>query len=497
MAEIKQGGDQFSSRWGLICTVLGMAVGTGNIWRFPREVAGNNGGAFILICFLALFAWAVPLITAESVFGKRTRMANAGAFKVLLGDNWTWVGAWCGMVCVMLGCYYVVVLGWVMKYLSLIFTGFLTQVQQGGVELTSQVWKDFATTPPATEAWMWFVAAVLISAAIIVRGVQGGIETANKIMIPSIFVLLAVLLVRVLMIPNAWKGLDYMYHIDFADFANPRIWLAAFTQAAWSSGAGWGMFHVYFVYAAKDEDVQLNAFTATFGDMVAAMLAGMVVLPAVFALAPDPMAVMKSGANGLTFVNLTNLFAHTTGGFFMAVLFFVALFSAALSSVIAMLELACRNLMDMGFSRPKATAFSTIFFIVVGTWSALDNMIFENQDMTWGVALLMVGLAYAIAAMKFGLEKMWVEDVDNCSDIHVKWMWKALILFPAWFAFVWGWWVKDAASWYPGEWYKFWPLQKYTYTPGAMVVEWALLAVIMIALNGMMAKKLVHSNKLD
>ena len=78
------------------------------------------------------------------------------------------------------------------------------------------------------------------------------------------------------------------------------------------------MFHVYFVYAAKDEDIMLNAFTATFGDMVAAMLAGMVVLPAVFALAPDPMAVMKSGANGLTFVNLTNLFAHTTGGFLMA-----------------------------------------------------------------------------------------------------------------------------------------------------------------------------------
>ena len=139
MAEIKQNGDQFSSRWGLIATVLGMAVGTGNIWRFPREVASNNGGAFILICFLALFFWAVPLICAESVFGKKTRMANAGAFKILLGDNWTWVGAWCAMVCVMLGCYYVVVLGWVMKYLALIFTGYLTQVQTGGTELTSEV----------------------------------------------------------------------------------------------------------------------------------------------------------------------------------------------------------------------------------------------------------------------------------------------------------------------------------------------------------------------
>ena len=87
MAEIKKQGDQFSSRWGLLCTILGMAVGTGNIWRFPREVASNNGGAFILICFLALFIWAVPLITAESIFGKKTRMTNARAFKTLLGDK--------------------------------------------------------------------------------------------------------------------------------------------------------------------------------------------------------------------------------------------------------------------------------------------------------------------------------------------------------------------------------------------------------------------------
>ncbi len=88
MAEIKKGGEQFSSRWGLLCTILGMAVGTGNIWRFPREVASNNGGAFILICFLALFIWAVPLICSESVFGKKTRMANAGAFKALLGEKY-------------------------------------------------------------------------------------------------------------------------------------------------------------------------------------------------------------------------------------------------------------------------------------------------------------------------------------------------------------------------------------------------------------------------
>lgn len=497
MAEIKQGGEQFSSRWGLLATTMGMAVGTGNIWRFPREVAGNNGGAFILVCFLAYFIWAVPLICAESVFGKKTRMGNAGAFKVLMGEKWTWLGAWAGMACIMVGSYYAVVLGWVMKYISLIFSGLLTAAKSGGAEYTNQVWKDFATTPPSIEAWVWFVAAVLIAAAIIARGVQGGLEVGNKIMIPAIFVLLVVLLVRVLMIPGSFKGLEYMYHVEMADFLKPNLWLAAFTQAAWSSGAGWGMFHIFFVYSAKDEDIMLNAFTVTFGDMVAAMLAAMVVIPAVFALSPDPMAVMKSGANGLTFVNLTNLFAHTTGGFVMAVFFFVALSAAALSSLIAMVELGCRNLMDMGFSRTKGTLFTTVYFLIAGSWSALDNGIFENQDMVWGVALLMVGLLYSIAALKYGVEKLWKEDIEPCSDMKVKWMWTVIRFFPIVFTFVWGWWVYQSITWYPGEWFKFWPIQKNAYTPGSMVLEWTILSVVLILLNGAMAKRLVHANKLD
>jgi NSS family neurotransmitter:Na+ symporter len=444
-----------------------------------------------------LFTWAVPLICAESVFGKKTRMANAGAFKTLLGNKWTWVGAWAGMVCIMLGAYYVVVLGWVMKYIALILTGFLSDVRTGGVDLTAQVWKNFAMTPPSVEAWMWFVGAVIISAAIITRGVQGGIEKANKVLIPSVYVILAILILRVVTLPGAWKGLQFMFTIDPAGFTNPDVWLRAYTQVAWSTGAGWGMFHVFYVYSAKDEDIMLNSFTVAFGDTTAATLAGMVVIPAVFALAPDPMAVMKSGANGLTFVNLTNLFAHTAGGFILGLLFFLALFSAALSSVIAMIELGTRNLMDMGYSRIKATLYVTVFFLVVGSWSALDNGIFENQDMVWGVALLMVGLLYAIAAMKYGVDKLWKEDIEPCSDMRVEWLWKGIRFFPVLFTLVWGWWFYQAMTWYPGEWFKFWPLQKYAYTPGAMVVEWVILAVILIALNGAMAKRLIHANVLD
>ena len=293
------------------------------------------------------------------------------------------------------------------------------------------------------------------------------------------------------------KGLEFIFTIDPAGFKNPDVWLRAYTQVAWSTGAGWGMFHVFYVYAAKDEDIMLNSFTVAFGDTTAASLAGMVVIPSVFALAPDPMAVLGSGANGLTFVNMTNLFAHTAGGTILGILFFLALFSAALSSVIAMIELGTRNLMDMGFSRLKGTAYVTAFFLVVGSWSALDNGIFENQDMVWGVALLMVGLLYAVAAMKYGVDKLWKDDIEPCSDLRVEWLWKGIRFFPVLFTLVWGWWFYQAMTWYPGEWFKFWPLQKYAYTPGSMVVEWVILAVILIALNGAMAKRLIHANVLD
>jgi NSS family neurotransmitter:Na+ symporter len=487
-----------------------MAVGTGNIWRFPREVAALGGGAFIIATFIAIILWAVPLITAESIFGKKTRMANAGAFKVLLGEKWTWVGAFCGMCCIMIGAYYGVVLGWVMRYLYLIATGFLSTVGAvsiaDGVDITTKSWTDFAMAAtlengaPAWGAVFWFWAAAIIAGLIIWRGVQGGVEKANKIMIPAVFILLIILVARVAMLPGAKAGFEYMFHVNFGDFLKADVWLHAFTQAAWSTGAGWGMFHVFFVYSAKDEDVQLNAFTVAFGDTSAAMLAGMVVLPAVYALSPSIEAaetVMKSGSNGLTFINLTNLFAHTPGGTILAAFFFLALFSAALSSLIAMVELGCRNLMDMGFTRAKGTLYVTAFFIIVGSFSAANNNIFENQDMVWGVALLIVGLCYWLGAWKYGVEKLWVEDISPCSDIHVKWMWSSIRIFPLFFAVIFGWWVWQAASWYPGEWFKFWPITKYVYTPGVMIFEWVIVFAILIALNNTMAKRLTHANKID
>lgn len=494
MAEIKQSGEQFSSRWGMLFSVLGMVVGTGAIWRFSREVAANNGGAFLLMLFVASIIWGVPLIIAESVFGKKSRFASTGSFKMLVGEKWTCFGGFAAMVCCLIAAYYGAVLGWLIKYLFLIATGFLNEVAVGGAEYSEKVWNDFAMVVPAWGSVGFFVLSVLIGAVIVSRGIQAGIEKANKVLIPAVYILLVALVIRVAFIPGAIEGFKFMYHIDFKDFADPQKWLAAFTQAAWGTGAGWGLFQTYFVYSRKDEDVQLNSLTAVFGLTSASMLAGMAILPAVFALAPDPLAIMASGNNGMTFIHLTNLFANTSGGTLMAVFFFLAVASAALSSLIGMFELGCRNLMDMGFTRRQGTVIITLFFLVVGGISAADNRVFNNQDFVWGVGLLLVGLFYAVAAMKIGIDKLWKEDIDPCSDTHFKWMWTCIKFFPIWFVAVWGFWVYESYTWYPDTWYKFWPITEYQYTPGAMVSQWALLFLILYVFNARIANKFHASN---
>ena len=181
----------------------------------------------------------------------------------------------------------------------------------------------------------------------------------------------------------------------------------------------------------------------------------------------------------------------------MAIVFFLALFAAALSTVLGLFEIGVRNLIDMGFSRTKATFCISVFFFVIGSFSALDMRIFDNQDFTWGVALLGAGLIYSLAAIKYGTEKLWNEDIMPCSNVKIKWFWMIIKFIPFEFAFIWGWWVWQAASWYPGEWYKFWPILKYQFTPGTMLFEWVVVTLICVALNSVVAKRLIHSNAID
>ena len=189
--------EEFGSRWGMLLATLGMAVGTGNIWRFPRIAASNGGGSFLVAWVVFLLLWSVPLLIVEFAFGKKARRGTVGAFSRLSGPKTAWMGAWVALVATMIMFYYSVVMGWTLRF----FVGTLTGEVPGATP--SAFWDAFHSTPGAV---LTHVVAMGLGIFVVSKGVRG-IETAAKVLIPSLIVLVLVLAVRAVTLPGASAGL--------------------------------------------------------------------------------------------------------------------------------------------------------------------------------------------------------------------------------------------------------------------------------------------------
>lgn len=462
-----------------------MAVGTGNIWRFPRVAASQGGGAFIVAMIIGIFLWAVPLLIAESAWGKASRMGVVGSFNRFVGKKHTWWGGVVAWISLGITFYYAVVLGWCLRYLVYALTGALK-----AAESTEALWTSFTTTPYAMVPW--HLLAMVICTAIIMKGVAKGIEVASKIFIPTLFVLLIVLAIKANLLEGAVSGLQFLFQPQWGDLLNARTWIEAFTQAAWSTGAGWGLMLTYFAYTKKSEDCILNAVTVCFADTSAAMLAGLVVIPTVFAMSPTLEAankVLASGNNGITFVQLTKLFNAMPGGTFMAIIFFFALSVAALSSLIAMVEMGTRLVIDAGIPRKKAALYAGLVITLLGLPSSIGGTdIVGNQDWVWGVGLLASGIFFWLGAMKKGVNKIWTEVLEPSADLKAPFLWKLIYLFPVWFVILFGFWAYQSMTWYPDTWMKWLPISEYPFTFGTIVYQWAICFGIIFILNSWLAK---------
>jgi NSS family neurotransmitter:Na+ symporter len=479
----------FASRFGFICAAIGMAVGTGNIWRFPRVAAANGGGAFLVALTVAIFVWAIPLLMAEMVIARKTRLGTVGAIRDFMGRKFTWIGAWLGFAGLAIMFYYSVVMGWTVKYFTLSLTGTLTR---GDVD-TVAIWNTFTTTPSQT-IFFHFV-SMLIGAVVIYKGVTEGIEKVTKVMVPALFILLAITAIRAITLPGAIEGIKYLFTPNLEHLASGKTWLEAFTQAAWSTGAGWALLMTYAVYTKKEEDIGVNCFLVGFGDTLAALIAGMAVLPTIFALAPTveyAHEALGAGNTGLTFIYLTALFSKMPGGAIIAPIFFLAMAFAALSSLLSMIEVGVLNLQDAGWERGKATLFVCGFGFLLGVPSAYSLNFLDNQDWVWGVALLISGLLVSIAIMKYGVEKARMEEINHkWSDMYIGRWWSICIqLFPLMFAVVFGWWVWQSIGWYPDSWWN--PLE--VFSPGTMFVQWAIAIAIFIGFNNWLADWIKKGN---
>ena len=475
--------DFFSSRWGIVLAGLGMAVGTGNLWRFPRIAAQNGGGAFLIPWVLFLFAWSIPLLIAEFGLGRGARRGPIGAFAKLTGGRTAWMGGFVAVTSVMIMFYYSVVTGWMLKYAVAALSG-----QLAGVDAAAY-WNAYSTS--VWQPVLFHVLAVAGAGFVVARGVTGGIERANRILIPLLFVLLLFAVARAVTLPGAGEGLAYLFTPDLGALTNYRTWLEALTQSAWSTGAGWGLILCYAIYVRESDDVVTNAATIGLGNNVASLLAAMAILPAAFAILPAGEAgeALAAGNTGLTFIWIPQVFARMPAGGLFLPLFFLAMFCAALSSLIAMVELGTRVLIDAGAARARAVPLVVGAAVVCGLPSAVSLAVFENQDWVWGLALMISGLFIAVATLRYGADR-FREDLVYTHSAGRRagpvWAWILKYLVPVEFAVMFGWWIYQAATVYdPDGWWN--PLR--VYSVGTCVVQWGVALAVLWAFNRRLADR--------
>ena len=468
----------FASRWGMMLAMLGMAVGTGNIWRFPRIVATTGGGSFLIAWVTFLLLWSIPLILVEFAMGKATRAGTVRAFGQLIGKKFAWMGAFVGWCAVAIMFYYTVVMGWCLRYFVASVTGEIPGAAPGAF------WDRFSSSPQALAT---HGLAMLLGVLVVARGVRG-IERAARVLLPSLVVLVLVLAVRAVTLPGAVDGLNFLFTPDWPKLADPQVWLAALTQNAWDTGAGWGLILSYAVYMRKNEDTTLNAVLLGFGNNSISLLAGIMVLCTVFAMAPAAAnEIVGAGNEGLTFIWVPQLFSTMPGGRFFMALFFLALLFAAWTSLISMIELATRVLLDAGIPRASAIKWVGVVGFLAGVPSALSIGFFRNQDFVWGVGLMLSGFFFAFAVLKFGVRR-FREQLINQPGADIKigrwWEWaivfcmvEAVVLIVWWFLQVRGEGWRTAFN----------PVS--TFSIGTVLLQWLIVLVAFKLLNGWLAEK--------
>ncbi len=477
--------EHFTSRWGLILSVIGIAVGTGNIWRFPRIAAANGGGSFLIPWVLFLFLWSIPLIIAEFAIGKQTRLGTVGAFATLLGKKRAWMGGFVGLVATAIMFYYAVVAGWCLRYFSTALTGQLLEVTDHTAH-----WNDFISS-----GWLpvlFHVLAITMGAAIIRKGVVHGIEKANRIIIPALLCLIVVSAVRAITLPGALAGLEYLFTPDLETIMDYRVWLQALTQNAWDTGAGWGLILTYAVYMKKREDIPLNAVLIGLGNNSVSLLAAITIFCTVFAIVPgqgEELIRSAGPANtGLTFIWIPQLFKQMPGGWLFAIFFFLALTLAAVSSLISMLELTTRVLMDMRMSRDRALSLVFAAALLLGIPSAISIEFFINQDWVWGMGLMVSGAFIAMAVISFGADRLRQDQINSSgSDLVIgRWYnWLITYAIPAQVIILVTWWFWQVIKGNPQHWWN--PLQ--AESVGTCIFQWAAAIALLLALNRFVVRR--------
>ncbi len=476
MNTVKKG---YSTQVALAFSLIAGSVGTGNIWRFPRVAAANDGGAFIIAWLVMMFLVCVPIMIGEHTMGRATRHGTPGAFRDFIGKKYTWLGTVVAVTMAGVAAYYSSVIAWVMYYLGLSVTkGYY------GVDKTTL----FASvTNGNIITVVLFIIALAVSCFVAYTGVRG-IEKANKFFIPALFLCLVVAAGRSITLPGAEVGLNYLFNFELHELLNYKVWLEGLTQAVWSAGPGWGLCITLAVFSQRKSDVTLTTTVQGFGDASASLIAGVAVIPAIFALTPTiegALQIVGSGNNGLTFIAMTQLFETMPGGYFISILFFFSLFVAAISSNICHFMICSLPFVDSGMN--KKTSIIMLFFILLiwGLPSAWNMSFFSNQDWVFGQMMLIGALFSCFALVKFGTKRIRDEFLNTeYSGLRAGVIWELCIKFvaPSIVLIMFLWWSIQSIGW-DEQWWN--PLASSSL--GTFVVQASLILFVCWLFNGKVA----------
>lgn len=352
----------WGSRFGFILAAAGSAVGLGNIWKFPYLAGESGGGAFIVVYIALVFTIGVSIMLAELVIGRMSQRNPVGAFARLKGGWWVCVG-YAGVVAAFLILpYYSVVGGWTLAYTAKTVMGTLPVSDPKALAAAFAAFSGGTTQPIA-----WHGLFMILTVLIVVGGVGGGIERACRILIPMLIVILIALLVRAVTLPGAEKGLAFFLAPDFSRI-DAGVISAALAQVFFSLGLGMGAMITYGSYIGARYSLAVAGAWVTLIDTMVALVAGLIVLPAVFAFGMNP-----GEGPGLSFITLPAVFAHMPAGRIFATLFFVLLVIAALTSALSLLEVVVSYLVDeRGIRRSVAAIFAGTVIFLIGIPASLS-----------------------------------------------------------------------------------------------------------------------------
>lgn len=477
---------RFSSRWGFFLSVLGIAVGTGNIWRFPRIAAQNGGdegaGAFLVAWLVFLFAWSIPLIIVEYVWGRKNRVGVVATFIKEGGERFAWMGAFVAFVATAITFFYSVVVGWCIYYLIQMIISPLPTTTESAMA----VWNDYQSG-----GWplLFHAIAMGLGALAIGRGVKS-IERVNKVLVPTLLIIVVISVIRALMLPGAMDGVTYLFTPEWSQLARPKVWIEALTQNAWDTGAGWGLFLTYAAYMGTRQGIVKNAFATAIGNNTVSLMAALMVFATVFAVLQTEMGMNKAeilevmktsgpASTGLTFIWMPQLFARMFMGGPLAILFFLGLTFAGFSSLIAQLELPTRVFIDAGMNRPKAIGMVVGISYMMGIPSAINLNILSNQDFVWGVALMVSGAFVAFIVIRNGVGKMREEYLMGSEDdwrLGMWWVYVVKYFIPVGAITLLTWFLSQSVT---KDWYD--PFQSYSLM--TLVAQWAIMIGLFILGN--------------